>query len=257
MTGMGRLQDRVALVTGAGSGIGRAIAVALHREGALVMATDIREETVRALANELGGRIRFCAHDVGREEDWERAMALASDAFGPISVLVNNAGVVLLKDLVETSLAEWRAQNAVNLDGTFLGVRAGILAMREGKAGRIINISSVNGLVGVHTAPAYSASKGGVTAFTKSAALYCAAHGYDITVNSIHPGYVETKLVQDLADQLGTDRQRVLKQFSRSHPIGRLGTPEDIAEGVIYLASESGRWITGSELVIDGGYLAQ
>lgn len=253
----GRLESRVAIVTGAASGIGRAIAIALHREGARVAATDIDEAAGQALEREVGEGLFFLRHDVTSEADWDTVIAEAQQRAGPLSIVVNNAGTVLFKDLLETSLDDWRRQNAVNLDGTFLGTRAGIAAMRDGKDGRIINISSVNGLVGVHTAPAYSASKGGVTAFTKSAALYCAARKLDVTVNSVHPGYVETPLVSGLADRAGSDRNATLDRFARAHPMGRLGTPEDIAEGVIYLASNAGRWITGSELVIDGGFLAQ
>lgn len=253
----GRLEGRCALVTGAASGIGWAIALALHREGARVVATDVDEAGGAALAREGGEGLFFLHHDVTSEADWDRVLAGAEAEAGPLSILVNNAGMVLLKDLLETSLAEWRRQNAVNLDGVFLGVRSGIRAMRHRPGGRIVNISSVNGLVGVHTAPAYSASKGGVTTFTKSAALYCAAKGYDITVNSVHPGYVSTPLVAGLARQIGADSERTLSHFAKAHPMGRLGEPEDIAEGVVYLASAAGRWVTGSELVIDGGYLAQ
>lgn len=257
MAGGGRLESRVAIVTGAASGIGRAIAIALQREGAKVAATDIDADAGQALERESGEGLFFLAHDVTNETDWDRVVAETQSRAGQLSIVVNNAGTVLLKDLLETSLAEWQLQNAVNLDGTFLGTRIGIRAMQDVRAGRIINISSVNGLVGVHTAPAYSASKGGVTAFTKSAALYCAARKMDITVNSVHPGYVETPLVSELADRAGSDRNKTLDRFARAHPMGRLGTPDDIAEGVVYLASEAGRWITGSELVIDGGFLAQ
>lgn len=251
-----RLLGKTAIVTGAASGIGRAIALAFIGEGANVLATDIDAQAGEALRVQAGERLHFRRHDVTAESQWREAFEAASK-LGSVTIVVNNAGTVLLKDLCETTLDEWRAQNAVNLDSVFLGTRQSIEVMRDGVAGRIINISSVNGLVGVHTAPAYCASKGGVTAFTKAAALYCASHGYDITVNSIHPGYVNTPLVGDLADRLGGDRRRTLGSFAKAHPLGRLGTPEDIAEGAVYLASEAGRWVTGSELVIDGGYLAQ
>jgi len=252
-----RLEGRSALVTGAASGIGRAIALALLREGAQVAATDIDKAQGKRLAADAGTGLAFLCHDVTGEAEWERVMEEAGRMHGPVDILVNNAGTVLMKDLLETSLDEWRRQHAVNLDGVFLGVRAAIRAMTGRSGGRIINISSVNGLVGVHTAPAYSSSKGGVTAFTKSAALYCADRGLDITVNSIHPGYVATPLVEGLARQIGTDSSRILTHFAKAHPMGRLGQPEDIAEGVVYLAGESGRWVTGSELVIDGGFLAR
>lgn len=253
----GRLAGRSAIVTGAASGIGKAIALAFRREDARVLATDIDAEAGAAMTREGDDGLVFLAHDVTSESDWETAASEAAARHGPIDIVVNNAGTVLLKDLLETTLDEWRHQHAINLDGVFLGVRTAIRAMAGRPGGRIINISSVNGLVGVHTAPAYSSSKGGVAAFTKSAALYCAARGLDINVNSIHPGYVSTPLVEDLVGQIGSDTARIRGQFAKAHPLGRLGQPEDIAEGAVYLASEAGRWITGSELVIDGGYLAQ
>jgi len=252
-----RLAGRIAIVTGAASGIGRAIALRMLACGARVVAADIDAERGSELAVEAGEGLRFVPLDVTDEGQWAAVFAETERVFGVPHILVNNAGYVLLKDLAETSLAEWRAQNAVNLDGTFLGTRCAIKAMSGIKGGRIINIASINALAGVHTAPAYCASKGGVTAFTKATALYCAHKGFDITVNSVHPGYVETPLIEDLAGRFGGDRERVMSSLARTQPLGRLGQPDDIAEGVIYLASEAGRFVTGSELVIDGGYLAQ
>ena len=252
----GDLEGRVAIVTGAASGIGRGIALTLAGRGAKVMATDINASAGHKLAAESRGTIAFAEHDVTDEAAWERVYAEAAARFGAPNVLVNNAGMILMKDLVETSLEEWRRQNAVNLDSCFLGTRIAIREMSRTGGGRIVNISSVNGIAGVYTAPGYSASKGGVTAFTKSAALYCAQKGYDITVNSVHPGYIGTNMIDGLANQLA-DPEKARKSFARAHPLGRLGEPQDIAEGVAYLCGPGGRWVTGSELVIDGGFLAQ
>ena len=252
----GSLEGRIAIVTGAASGIGRGIALMLANRGAKVMATDINVAAGRTLADEPGGVIAFAEHDVTDEGAWERVYAETAARLGAPNVVVNNAGMILMKDLVETSLEEWRRQNAVNLDSCFLGTRIAIREMSRTGGGRIVNISSVNGIAGVYTAPGYSASKGGVTAFTKSAALYCAHKGYDITVNPVHPGYIGTNMIDGLANRLA-DPEKAKKSFARAHPLGRMGEPQDIAEGVAYLCGPGGRWVTGSELVIDGGFLAQ
>ena len=266
---MGRVDGKVAIVTGAGSGIGRAGAAALAREGARVVATDLAvagaEETASAIRHDGGAAIAL-AHDVGEESQWTAVIAATDKAFGRLDVLVNNAGVSGKGSLADTAPEDWRALMRVNLDGVYLGTRAAIAAMQpDGKArdqfGSIIMISSILGLVGgVRSAP-YSASKGAVRFFAKSVALECAARGQRVRVNSIHPGYIDTPLVAAVlerrAGQDGTDVASLRSDLVALHPLGRLGMPADIAAGIVFLASEESSFITGAELVIDGGYTAR
>jgi NAD(P)-dependent dehydrogenase (short-subunit alcohol dehydrogenase family) len=266
---MGRIDGKVAIVTGAGSGIGRAGAMALAREGARVVATDLApataEETAAAIHRE-GGEAIALAHDVGEESQWAAVIEATRKAFGLLDVLVNNAGISGKGSLADTAPEDWRVLMRVNVDGVYLGTRAAIAAMQpEGTArehfGSIIMISSILGLVGgVRSAP-YSASKGAVRFFAKSVALECAARGHKIRVNSIHPGYIETPLVAAVmerrAQQDGTDVASQRSDLVKLHPLGRLGTPEDIAAGIVFLASDESSFMTGAELVIDGGYTAR
>ncbi|HML14839.1 MAG TPA: glucose 1-dehydrogenase [Xanthobacteraceae bacterium] len=266
---MGRVEGKVAIVTGAGSGIGRAGAAALAREGARVVATDLApasaEETAAAIRR-AGGEAIAIAHDVGEESQWAAVIAATYKAFGKLDVLVNNAGVSGKGSLADTAPEDWRALMRVNLDGVYLGTRAAIAAMTpEGKErdqfGSIIMISSILGLVGGARSAPYSASKGAVRFFAKSVALECATRGQRIRVNSIHPGYIDTPLLaavmQRRAEQDGTDVASQQSDLVKLHPLGRLGTPEDIAAGIVFLASEESSFMTGSELVIDGGYTAR
>jgi 3(or 17)beta-hydroxysteroid dehydrogenase len=266
---MGRVDGKVAIVTGAGSGIGRAGAAALAREGARIVATDLvvsaAEDTATAIRRN-GGEAIALAHDVGEEAQWAAVMAATRKAFGQLDVLVNNAGISGKGRLAETTPEDWRALMRVNLDGVYLGTRAAIAAMQpEGterdRYGSIIMISSILGLVGgVRSAP-YSASKGAVRLFAKSVALECAARGQRVRVNSIHPGYIDTPLVAGVlerrAESDGTDAASLKAELVTLHPLGRLGTPEDIAAGIVFLASEESSFMTGAELVIDGGYTAR
>ncbi len=261
----GRVDGKVALVTGAGGGIGRASALALAREGAKICATDV--DAARALetarrVQEHGGAAIALAHDVTREDAWREAVAATTRAFGRLDVLVNNAGVAGRVSLLDFSLEEWRRQLAVNLDGVFLGLREAVRAMQTGRdetLGSVINISSILGLVGSPGVAAYSASKGAVRLLSKSAALECAANGWRVRVNSVHPGYIETPMVLDNIAALPDEAARAARKSAllAAHPLGRLGRPEDIAAGVVYLASDESSFVTGAELVIDGGYTAK
>lgn len=255
---MKRVEGKVALVTGASLGLGRAAAVMLAREGARVVLSDLKAEEGGQVAEEIvasGGEAMFLRQDVSNEEDWRRVMASVASRFGPLDVLVNNAGVALSASIEDTSLEQWRWLMGINLDGVFLGTRYAIAAMKD-RGGSIINLSSIEGLIGDPNLAAYNASKGGVRLLTKSAALHCAKAGYKIRVNSIHPGYIRTPMVEGyVAAQ--ADANAAEAAIAALHPLGHLGEPNDIAYGVLYLASDESKFVTGAELVIDGGYTAQ
>jgi len=256
---MKRVEGKVALVTGGGLGLGRACAMMLAREGAKVIVTDVKEQEGRAVADEIveaGGEAMFIRQDVSSEADWDAAMAATIRRFGRLEILVNNAGVALGGDVENTTLEQWRALMAVNLDGVFLGTQRAVAAMKQTGGGSIINLSSIEGLIGDPNLAAYNASKGGVRIFSKSAALHCAKAGYKIRVNSVHPGYIWTPMVENyLAGQADPEAAKAF--LTGLHPIGHLGEPDDIAYGVLYLASDESKFVTGAELVIDGGYTAQ
>ena len=259
----GRVQDKVAIVTGAASGIGAATARLLAREGAQVVLTDLNTaegEAVAASIRAAGAEALFLEHDAADEAAWERVIAATLTRFGRLDVLVNNAGIAGSGSPPdEQSLEDWRRLMAVNLDGVFLGTKHAIRAMKRNQpkpGGSIVNISSILGLVGGTRSGAYTASKGGVRLYTKSAALACAREGIGIRVNSVHPGYIRTPLVEASFAQRG-DPEEVLRKTEALHPIGHLGEPKDIAYGILYLASDEAKFVTGAELVIDGGYTAQ
>jgi 3(or 17)beta-hydroxysteroid dehydrogenase len=196
---------------------------------------------------------------VAKEEDWERVIGETVKTFGRIDVLVNNAGVGVGSPPDEQTLEQWRWLMSINLDGVFLGTKHAIRAMRvhpPTTGGSIVNLSSIEGLVGDPNLGAYNASKGGVRLYTKSVALYCAKSGLNIRVNSIHPGYIWTPMVQNYLGQMG-DVEQGRRAADAMHPIGHIGEPNDIAHGVLYLASDESKFVTGVELVIDGGYTAQ
>lgn len=251
-----RVAGKVALVTGGASGLGEAIARLLAAEGARMIIADIDEGAGRAIAADIGrqgGEAVFERLDVTDEAAWDEVVGAVVARFGRLDVLVNNAGIAPVGDM-EMSFQLWREVMAVNLDGVFLGTRAAIRAMRAGgHGGSIVNMSSTMGMVAEPTTAAYSASKGGVRSLTKAAALHCGAGGLPIRVNSVHPGMCMTPLVRGyLEAHPGAEAAQIA-----SHPIGYLGAPEDVAYGVLYLASDESRFSTGTELVIDGGYLAR
>jgi len=254
---MDRVKGKVAVVTGGGGGMGRAEALLLAGEGASVVVTDLEESAARNVAAEIssqGGKALFSRLDVTSETDWSTVIQKTLKEFGRLDVLVNNAGVILYKKIEEISLAEWRWLLSVNLDGVFLGTRSAIEAMKKGGGGSIINIASVAGLIGNPDASAYHASKGGVRSFSKAAAIEFSKAGYDynIRVNSIYPGVINTRM----ADDLMKDEAKYKTALSW-HAMGHFGEPEDVAYGVLYLASDESKFLTGSELVIDGGWTAR
>ncbi|HEX6966034.1 MAG TPA: glucose 1-dehydrogenase [Gemmatimonadaceae bacterium] len=256
---MNRVQGKVALVTGGAMGIGKACAELLAREGAAVALTDVNATAgseVRSSIERAGGRAIFLQHDVGSEDDWQRVVGETTRAFGKLDIVVNNAGIGITGDVEHATLDEWHRLMRVNLDGVFLGMKYAIPALRKAGGGSIINMSSIEGIIGDPTLAAYNASKGAVRLLTKSAALYCAKAGSHIRVNSVHPGYIWTPLVEH-AVQASGNAEQARQALVALHPIGHLGEPMDIAYGVLYLASDESKFMTGSELVIDGGYTAQ
>jgi len=264
-----KLKGRVALVTGGARGIGAASAEALAREGAAVLVTDILDadgEQIAARIVEAGGRAGYVHHDVRDEAAWISAVAEAERRFGGLDIVLNNAGVFALKPMSATSLEEFRAMQAINVDGVFLGMKTTIPAItkRSGQwagGGSIINLSSVAGLTGAAMAVAYNASKGAVRLMTKGAALECAQLGYKIRVNSIHPGIIDTMMGQKVMDQLvangGGSANEVRASMMALHPLGRFGEPADIANAVVFLASDDSAFMTGTEIVVDGGLTAR
>jgi NAD(P)-dependent dehydrogenase (short-subunit alcohol dehydrogenase family) len=256
---MNEVAGKVALVTGAASGIGAATAALLLREGASLLATDIDarrgEEFVRRLEAAHPGHLAFAPHDVADEPAWMAAIETVRRRFGRLDILVNNAAVMpAMIPLEETSLAEWRRVMAVNLDGVFLGVKHGIAAMKSA-GGAIVNVSSAAALVGMPISGAYGPSKAGVHLLTKCAALECAHFGYQIRVNSVHPGYIDTPMAEAIAATFGADQFE--RRVAKTVPLRRLGATDDIAEAILYLASDRAKFATGSALVIDGGWTAQ
>ena len=258
---MNRVSNKIAIVTGAAMGLGAASARLLAREGASVVLTDIKDAEGEALAHSIlarGDKALYLHHDVAKEEDWESVIQRTIADFGRLDVLVNNAGVALGGSPENQTLERWRWLMSINLDGVFLGTKHAILAMKEHppKGGSIINLSSIEGLVGDPNLGAYNASKGAVRLYTKSVALYCAKATLDIRVNSIHPGYIWTPMVENYLRAQG-DVAAGRAAADALHPIGHVGEPDDIAYGVVYLASDESKFVTGAELVIDGGYTAQ
>lgn len=258
--GAGRVTGKVAIVTGAASGIGEATAWLLAQEGACVVILDLDSAKGSAVADAItkaGGQSHFIRHDVTSDEGWRVAIERTTQHFGGLDILVNNAGTGTPFGSVEQlSLEDWRTVMTVNLDGVFLGTRHGIRAMRRtGRGGSIINFSSTMGIVGSPSTAAYVASKGGVRSFTKSAALHCAKERYAIRVNSIHPGWVRTPMSAAALDKLASEG--ATNKAIELTPLGRIGEPRDIAYGVLYLASDESSFVTGTELIIDGGYTAQ
>ncbi|MEQ8484637.1 MAG: glucose 1-dehydrogenase [Pseudomonadales bacterium] len=254
---MGRVEGKVTIVTGTASnpGLGRATALALAREGARLVVTDIDAagaEATAAAIRDGGGEALALQHDVTREADWESVIARTTETYGRIDVLVNNAGIAVLKPLEALTLADWQRQIDVNLTSVFLGCRYGLVAMRGHGGGSIINLSSVAGLVGLRNCGAYGASKGGVRLLTKTVAI---EGGPDnVRCNSVHPGVIWTNMQAQATG--ATDPSMVEAGLNRI-PLGRVGAPDDIANCIVYLASNESNYVTGAEFTVDAGMTAQ
>lgn len=256
---MNRVKNKIVLVTGGALGIGRAACLLLAREGASVAVTDLNDDKGRGVAKEiidLGGTARYWHLDVSSETEVQQVFAEVAKEFGPLNVLVNNAGIAgANKPTHELSVEEWDQVMNINVKGVFLCTKHAIPLMRRAGGGSIINLSSIYGLVSAPDIPPYHASKGAVRMMTKTDALLYA--GDRIRANSVHPGFIWTPLVEELGRQSpeGVDAYR--QQLDGLHPLGHVGEPDDIAQGILFLASDESKFMTGSELVIDGGYTAR
>ena len=254
------MSGKVALITGGASGLGREAALRLAEEGAKVLVTDINESGGNSVARELSDSGAFVRHDVTIETDWINATKTTLDLFGRLDVVVNSAGIGTMNSIEDCSLEEWQKVMSVNGDGVFLGCKYGVEAIKQtsmsgGAGGSIINISSVSGLIGGHNLAAYNGSKGAVRLLTKSVALHCARKGYNIRCNSVHPTFIDTPMVRSMFDG-ADDPEKVRHKLSRQVPLGHIGEPNDIAWAIVYLASDESKFMTGAELVVDGGITA-
>jgi NAD(P)-dependent dehydrogenase (short-subunit alcohol dehydrogenase family) len=255
------LAQKVALVTGAASGIGEAIARAFVAEGAAVVLTDIQDDRGSLVSHALGSAASYRRLDVRKETDWTSCIDSILHTDGKLDVLVNNAGITGLEgsaashDPEHASLDDWHAVIATNVDGVYLGCKHAIRAMRPQQAGSIINISSRSGLVGIPGAAAYAASKAAVRNHTKTVALYCAAQGWRIRCNSIHPAAIPTPMREPVLGE-GEERERRMEAIAKDTPLGRFGSVEEVAALAVLLASDEVTYMTGSELSLDGGLLA-
>jgi 3(or 17)beta-hydroxysteroid dehydrogenase len=249
----GRLAGKVALITGAASGIGRATAALFHGEGAKVAATDRNEAGLKALGSDADLTL---VQDVTDEARWRAVIDAVVEKFGRLDVLVNSAGIGVLGNIETATLADWRMVNAVNVEGTFLGCREAVRVMKESGGGSIVNLSSVAGIIGDAQSTAYCASKGAVRLMTKSAALHCARMGYKIRLNSVHPSFAETPMVMEGIAR-AKNPERVREGLARAAPMGRMGKAEEVALTILFLASDESSFTTGAEFMVDGGLTAQ
>ena len=254
---MGRIEGKVAFVTGANTGIGRAVALRLAEEGARVVVSGRNTTAGQAVVAEIiaaQGEAIYVPLDVAEEAAWQSAYKALDHYYGRLDILVNNAGITMSGRIEDTKLTEWRKIMAVNVDGVFLGTKHAIPLMRRSGGGTIVNLSSVLGITGTPMISAYAASKAAVRLFTKCAALECAKDG--IRINSIHPAFIHTPMMEDTAIRMYGDVATGKAEFGKLHPIGHVGEPVDVANGVLYLVSDEAAFSTGAELVIDGGYTA-
>jgi NAD(P)-dependent dehydrogenase (short-subunit alcohol dehydrogenase family) len=250
---MPQLMNKTVIVTGAGSGMGREEAILFVKEGAKVIATDINEAAVQAVVNEIqaaGGEAVALAHNVTSEEEWKRIVEVAISNYGKIDVLVNNAGVSFAQTLQDTSIEQWDRVMNINLSSVFLGMKAVIPHMQENQGGSIVNISSIAGLTGSQGAGAYTASKGAVRMLTKAAAV---DYGKDnIRVNSVHPGFIDTPMSAQFVNN-----EQMRAWFLSQTALPRIGQAYEVAQAVLFLASDASAYITGVELPVDGGVVAK
>lgn len=256
-----RLEGKIALITGSAQGIGEETAIVLAKEGARVIVSDIQDEKGQNVANKIGSSAVYLHLDVRNEGEWSYVVKTILQKFSKLDILVNNAGITGFQedlgpqDPENASLESWRAVHATNSDGVFLGCKYAIQAMKNNPGSSIINISSRSGLVGIPGAVAYASSKAAVRNHTKSVALHCTTQGYPIRCNSIHPAAILTPMWEPMLGK-GLEREHNMAAISRDIPMRKMGMPEDVANAVLFLASDESKYITGIELTIDGGLLA-
>jgi NAD(P)-dependent dehydrogenase (short-subunit alcohol dehydrogenase family) len=245
---MGLLDGKVAIVTGAAKGFGLATSKAFVKEGAKVVMTDVDDKEGQKQADQLGNNAIFIKQDVSKEDEWPQVFEKAEQTFGPVNILLNNAGILLFDNAESFKLDDFHKILSVDLDGVAIGQKYGIQHMKE-HGGSIINLCSIAGLIGISNLFSYNAAKGAVRLITKSAALYCCEKKYPIRVNSVHPGYAHTPMVDAYPE--------MRESLEALHPMGRLGSADEIANMCVFLASDKSSFSTGSEFVTDGGYTAQ
>ena len=255
---MGRVENKVAIVTGAASGLGFAAARKLMDEGAKVLLTDINEEVINSMPERLSNysetQFSSMAHDVANEESWINVIENAENHFGKINILVNSAGISLGADVVSTDFEIWKKVHQVNLDSVFLGCKYAVPIMSKSGQGSIINLSSISGIVAGWNTAAYNSSKAGVRLLSKSVALYCAKKGYDVRCNSVHPAFVDTPILDPLKQAFG--EENAVAKLSRQIPMNKIGDTNDVSYAILYLASDESKFMTGTEIVLDGGLSA-
>ena len=255
---MGRVEDKIALITGAAQGLGAETARLLVAEGASVVLTDINVDGARQTAEEINAQgsdkaVAF-EQDVSSESGWQQTIEATREQFGGLNILVNNAGIGSIGSVEDESLETWQRVHDVDLNSVFLGCKYGIPLMAESGAGSIVNVSSISGIIAGHNLAAYNSAKAAVRHLSKSVALHCAHERNNIRCNSVHPAFIDTPILDGLVD--GPDRDAALEKLGRQIPLGRVGRPEDVAFAVLYLASDESQFVTGSEIRIDGGISA-
>ncbi|MHA6316869.1 SDR family oxidoreductase [Altererythrobacter sp. CAU 1778] len=256
-----RCEGKLALVTGAAQGLGRAHATRLAEEGARVLCTDIDGEgaadTARLIDEALGSGTAYALrHDVTSPDDWEAAVDAAREQMGGLNVLVNNAGIGVGGDIESCTFEDWKRCYAINVDSIFHGCQKALPLMREHAPGSIVNISSIAGLIASDRMPAYNSTKAAVWMLTKSIALHCAKQNMNIRCNSVHPTFVDTPILDGTARNAGLAKDVLLEKLARQVPLKFVGEPNDIANAVVYLASDESRFMTGAEMKLDGGISA-
>ena len=257
-----RLKGKVSLITGGASGLGANAAILMAQEGASVVVADVAVDRGKAVAAKLGSAGHFVKLDVTSEDNWKAAIQETVDKFGALHVLLNSAGIGLSKTVEDITLEEWRKVHAIDLDGVFMGCKHGVAEIKKhtGKqtggrlGGSIINISSISGIIAGANMAAYNSAKAGVRLLSKSVALHCAKSGYNIRCNSVHPTFIDTPILDRYRDRFGNEVMQ--QKLGRQVPIGRLGRPEEVGWALVFLASDESSFMTGSEVVIDGGISA-